>query len=98
MQIDQLLFRERTLELKLEYPHLGIWNQDVAARARTHFFISTNGEVYTFDSGALSPIIMGDIRSQAIAELVESPALRKDSPKFSRSFPGLLDGKQGNVA
>lgn len=88
MQVDQSRFQERTSELRHAYPQLGIWGQGVEKRARTHFFISANGEVYTFDSGALSTIIIGKIRTQSVAELVESPALRKDSPKFSASFPG----------
>jgi MoaA/NifB/PqqE/SkfB family radical SAM enzyme len=87
MQVDKSLFLERTSKLGQDYPQLGIWSQRTEDRARTHFFISANGEVYTFDSGALSTIIIGDIRRQTVAELVESPALRKDSPKFSRTFP-----------
>jgi MoaA/NifB/PqqE/SkfB family radical SAM enzyme len=87
MHVDPTRFQERTFQLKQAYPQLGIWGQGVDQRARTHLFISANGEVYTFDSGALSTIIVGDIRTQSVAELVESPALRKDSPKFSRSFP-----------
>lgn len=87
MHIDTNRFRERARQLRQAYPQLGIWGQDVDRRARTHFFISANGEVYTFDSGALSTIIIGDIRTQSVADLVESPALRKDSPKFSRTFP-----------
>ncbi|WP_158015094.1 radical SAM/SPASM domain-containing protein [Mycobacterium basiliense] len=87
MHVERDRFRERTLRLSLAYPSLGIWSQDVSRRARTHFFISANGEVYTFDSGSLSTIILGDIRAQSMSELIGSPALRKNSPKFSRSFP-----------
>lgn len=87
MQIETTRFRERTQQLKRAYPQLGIWAQDVDRRARTHFFISANGEVYTFDSGALATIIIGYIGAQTVAELIASPALRKDSPKFTRSFP-----------
>lgn len=87
MKIDTTRFQERARQLRRAYPQLGIWGQDVDRRARTHFFISANGEVYTFDSGTLSTIIIGDILTQSIADLVKSPALRKDSLKFSRTFP-----------
>lgn len=87
MQVGTSRFRERARQLQQLYPQLGIWGQDVDRRARTHFFISANGEVYTFDSGVLATIIIGDISTDSMAELLESPALRKDSPKFRRSFP-----------
>lgn len=87
MQIDRSGFQERVLHLQQAYPRLKIASGTIDKRARTHFFISANGEVYTFDSGALSTIIIGDVRTQTIAELVASPALNKDSPKFLRTFP-----------
>lgn len=87
MQIDQSGFQERVLQLQQTYPRLRIASGTIDKRARTHFFVSANGEVYTFDSGALSTIIIGDVRTHTIAELVASPALSKHSPKFLRTFP-----------
>jgi hypothetical protein len=55
MQVDEARFQERTTELSDRYPHLGIWSQSVDTRARTHFFISANGEVYTFAPRNLEP-------------------------------------------
>lgn len=81
MQIDQSGFQERVLQLKQKYPRLRIASGTIDKRARTHFFISANGEVYTFDSGALSTIIIGDVRTHTIAELAASPALKQAFPE-----------------
>ena len=52
-------------------------------RARGTFFISSNGEVYTFPELAdISTIIIGDIKTQSLSEIIACPALKKSSIKF----------------
>lgn len=52
-------------------------------RACNNVFISSNGEVHTFDQSQVMPtLIIGDIKTQSLDEILKSPSLKGDSHKW----------------
>lgn len=87
MAVDDGKFDAILAKLKEDYPDLDILAGRVDKRARSYFFVSSNGEVYTFGSTAtISTIVIGDIKTDDVKSIVNSPALRADSTKFNASF------------
>jgi MoaA/NifB/PqqE/SkfB family radical SAM enzyme len=87
MAVDDGKYDGILAKLKENYPDLDIWAGRVDKRARSYFFVSSNGEVYTFGSTAtISTIVIGNIKTDDVKSIVNSPALRADSTKFNASF------------
>jgi MoaA/NifB/PqqE/SkfB family radical SAM enzyme len=94
MLVSSIEFEQKVSLLKKTFPNLNIVSRRINERERSAFFISSNGEVYTFsEEEQISPIILGDIKNQSLEKILESPALKKDSNKFkfnSRFYNNML--------
>ena len=87
MAVDDTRYDVVTAKLAQDHPGLDIWAGRVDKRARSYFFVSANGEVYTFGGTAtISTIIMGDLKTDDVKHIIDSPALRADSGKLAPSF------------
>lgn len=83
MSVKDKTFLQKVEEIK-KIVNINVHGRTVRERARSIFFISSNGEVYTFDeTKSISTIIIGDIKTQTIKEILESPVLRDDSSKWN---------------
>ena len=92
--VDTLEFDYKTDCLKKAFPNLNIVPRKIYERECNTFFISSNGEVYTFgEDETISTIILGDIKTQSLEEILTSPALKANSNKFlpnSRFYNNIL--------
>ena len=65
--------------------NIPIFPRMIKKRVGDTFFISSNGEVYAFsDNKYLSTLIIGDIKTQSIKEILKSPALNTESHKWEK--------------
>jgi MoaA/NifB/PqqE/SkfB family radical SAM enzyme len=83
-------FARATDEIKRDYPNLNIRVGAVENRSRKYFEIMTNGDVLNYGDGAFpGSIILGNILSESMIDLIKSPALDKKSAKFQSWFPAV---------
>lgn len=83
MKIGDREFKTATEALKEKNKNIDFHERLIGARQRNTFFISSNGEVYTFGEDVqISTIIIGDIKRHTVKEILKSPALDKNSRKF----------------
>lgn len=83
MILETSKFENAVHTIKNKYEDIKIYDRAIEDRARNAFFISSNGEVYTFGkSSQISTIILGDIKTQSIGDILKNPALKKTSQKF----------------
>ena len=84
MILEKSKFGNAVHAIKNKYKDIKIYDRAIEDRARNAFFISSNGEVYTFGkSSQISTIILGDIKTQSIDDILKNPALKKTSQKFN---------------
>lgn len=87
LSVSELDFKAAIKQVSEKHPTLPILCGSIHDRTRTHFFISSNGEVYTFGSSSIiGTIIIGNIKYQSVKEIVSNPALKKTSLKFQSWF------------
>lgn len=83
MYLKEKEFEHNINILKNKHNKLNIFGRSIKNRSRNTFFISSNGEVYTFGHNAMiSSIIIGDIKKQSVKDILKSPAICKMSQKF----------------
>lgn len=83
MILEKSKFENAVSTIKNKHRDIKIYDRAIEDRARNAFFISSNGEVYTFGkSSQISTIILGDIKTQSISDILKNPALKKTSQKF----------------
>lgn len=87
--IAQMLITEEDILQKIptltKIVNVPIYPRLIKERAGDTFFISSNGEVYAFNkSEHLSTLIIGDIKTQNVKEILKSPALKIDSHKWKK--------------
>jgi MoaA/NifB/PqqE/SkfB family radical SAM enzyme len=87
--ISQMSITEENILQKItalnKIVNIPIYPRIVKERAGDTFFISSNGEVYAFNkSEHLSTLIIGDIKTQTVKEILKSPALKTDSHKWKK--------------
>lgn len=87
--ISQMPISEENILQKIpaltEIVNIPIYPRLIRERAGDTFFISSNGEVYAFNkSEHLSTLIIGDIKTQNVKEILKSPALKTDSHKWKK--------------
>ncbi len=84
MILEKSQFENAAKMLKSKHSDIKIYDRAIDDRARNTFFISSNGEVYTFGkTSQISTIILGNIKTQTISEILKNPALKKSSQKFT---------------
>lgn len=82
MAIDLDSFKRVTSRLPDQFPNLRIRIRSIQSRSLTHLFIQNSGLVTTFGSYSQEEIILGHILRDEFTDILKSPAIRCDSPKF----------------
>ena len=84
MFVENDIFMDAIDEVKRKFPDLNIRAGTVEDRSLSYFHINTDNTVENFFDGLeIGTTIIGDLDTQSVEEIVNSPLLRADSAKFS---------------